>query len=835
VVSSALGKSSWRFMMRHRWQTSLSFLAIALGVAIVVAVDLANQSASKAFKLSLENVTGSITHRVLSNTQHIDERLFVRLRRELGIASSAPKIQAKIKIQQESFTLLGIDALSEFSIQRQTVALEKNALPKLLQTTNGVIMSRDAATRLGLKVGESFPVDYQRSPLTLSLSSSANPQTSVSSDNLIVTDIAIAQHLLDRRGELDHIDLKLSDLQARELAAWLPPAYRLIDAQARNTGLLAMSKAFHTNLTAMSLLALLIGALLIYNTMTFSALQRQSVIGTYRALGVTRRELIALLLSEAMVLALFASLVGVLLGYVLSQYLVQLVTRTINDLYFSLTVSQFILSPLSLLKGLLVGLLTSAVATLLPALHASRTPPITLQRRSKTEALWQQRYRGLAVVGALTVAAGYGSSLLPSHSLVGGFISIAMIALGFCLLVPVCLQQSCRFLAWGLAPILSVQGRLAIRDIAAGISRTGVAVAALSVAMATVLGVSIMISSFRYSVEQWLEQSLRGDLYISVQDSRESGSDGIPGSLITQLAKLEGIDRVAELSSFRSETDFGRLRTASLSADAAALATLIDPLPDSQERYTQGEGIFISEPLAYHQQLSVGDQITLYTENGSLPFAILGIFRDYSSSRGVISLPPAILKNQWPSIKPKALIAYLKPGADQQRIIQKLRTLLKTYSGHQQLVSNTEIRNTSLAIFDQTFAITHVLRFLVLIVAFIGLISALLALQLEKARQHAVLRATGMSLGQLGRAIIFQSSLLGLFAALISMPLGWLLSDRLIHVINRRAFGWSMEAQIPVEVIPQTLFLALLAALLACIYPIIKQRQQTIATSLREE
>ena len=821
--------------MRHRWQTSLSFLAIALGVAIVVAVDLANQSASKAFKLSLQNITGSITHRVVSNTQHIDERLFVRLRRELGIASSAPKIQAKIKIQQESFTLLGIDAVSEFSIQRQTVALEKNALLRLLQTTNGVIMSGHAATRLGLKTGQSFSANYQRSPLTLNLSSTINPQTSVRSDNLIVTDIAIAQHLLDRRGELDHIDLKLSDLQARELADWLPPAYRLIDAQARNTGLLAMSKAFHTNLTAMSLLALLIGGLLIYNTMTFSALQRQSVIGTYRALGVTRRELITLLLSEAMVLALFASLVGILLGYALSQYLVQLVLRTINDLYFSLSVSQFMLSPLSLLKGLLVGLLTSGVATLLPALHASRTPPITLQRRSNTETLWQQRYRWLAVVGTLTVATGYSSSLLPGRSLVGGFIFIAMIALGFCLLVPSCLRQCCRLLAWGLAPLLTVQGRLAIRDIAAGISRTGVAVAALSVAMATVLGVSIMISSFRYSVEQWLEQSLRGDLYISVQNTSENGRDGIPESLIAQLGKLEGIDQVAELSSFRCETDFGRLRTVSLSAGAAALATLIDPLPDSQERYAQGEGIFVSEPLAYHQQLSVGDQITLYTENGSVPFAILGIFRDYSSSRGVISLPPAILENHWPSIKPKALIAYLKPEADQQPIIQKLRALLKTYSGHHQLVSNTEIRNTSLAIFDQTFAITHVLRFLVFIVAFIGLISALLALQLEKARQHAVLRATGMSLGQLGRSIVFQSSLLGLFAALMAMPLGWLLSDRLIHVINRRAFGWSMEQQIPLEVIPQTLFLALLAALLACIYPVIKLRQQTIATSLREE
>lgn len=835
MVSPTLLKSSLRFMLRHRWQTSLSFLAIALGVAIVVAVDLANQSASKAFQLSLNHITGSITHRIVSNSRSIDEQLFVRLRRELGIASSAPKIQAKIKIQQESFTLLGIDVISERAIRRQALPLDKTTLPKLLQTTNGVILPRHTATRLGLEIGESFTADYQQKSLTLNLISAIEPGTKISYDSMIVTDIAIAQHLLQRRGELDQIDLNLSDQQAREIVDWLPPQYRLIDAQARNMGLLAMTKAFHTNLTAMSLLALLVGALLIYNTMNFSALQRQTVIGTYRALGVTRRELMTLLLSEALILALLASTAGILLGYLLSQYLVQLVTRTIDDLYFSLTVSQFILSPWSLLKGLLLGLLTSGIATLLPAFQASRTPPITLQRRSNTEALWQQRYRTLSRVGALTLAAGYCSSLLPSHSLAGGFFSIAMIALGFCLLVPTCLSQCSQLLARGLAPRLSIQGRMAIRDITAGISRTGVAVAALSVAMATVLGVSIMISSFRHSVEQWLDQYLSGDLYISIGDTRQNTSDIIPGTLITQLGNLEGVHQVAELSNFRCETDFGRLRTISLSPTPSPNVPLIDQQSDSHQRYAQGQGVMISEPLAYHQQLSVDDKIKLYTEKGPESFIILGVFRDYSSSRGVISLPPSIQKEYWPSIKPRALVVYLNPNSDQDLQIQKIRSLLKAYAGHYQIVSNTEIRNTSLAIFDQTFAITHVLRLLVLIVAFTGLISALLALQLEKARQHAVLRATGMSLGQLGRSIILQSSMLGMFAALFAMPLGWLLSDRLIHVINRRAFGWSMEQQIPLEVIPQTLFLALVAALLACLYPIINLRRQAIATSLREE
>ncbi len=133
--------------------------------------------------------------------------------------------------------------------------------------------------------------------------------------------------------------------------------------------------------------------------------------------------------------------------------------------------------------------------------------------------------------------------------------------------------------------------------------------------------------------------------------------------------------------------------------------------------------------------------------------------------------------------------------------------------------SNREIRELSLEIFDRTFAITHVLRLLTIGVAFIGIISALMAIQLEQRRDHAVLRATGVTPGQLFALVLMQTGLMGLIAGLLALPIGWLMSEMLIHVINLRAFGWSMESLFPLPVLGEAMLLSLTAALLAGLYP----------------
>ena len=837
MVSPCLWKSSLRFMWLHRWQTGLNFLAIALGVAMIIAVDLANESAAKAFDLTLNSVSGQISHQIVPNNTAIDEQLFVQLRIQQAINRSAPRVQASIKIGTESFTLLGLDPISEMSLRRHSQAFATMDYSDLLQRSNGLIMLKQTADRLGLKRGSAFNIHYRGQSLPVTLSAVLDSDSAAALEGIVFTDIAIAQHLLGRAGQLDSIDLQLSPAQAVMIGNWLPEAYRLVEASARNQALLAMSSAFTTNLSAMSLLALLVSALLIYNSMRFCALRRQMILGTYRALGVTQAELLQLLIVETLALACAASIAGTVLGVFLSQYLLQFVSQTINDLYFTLTVKHFLLSPVSIAKGIALGISVSLMATVVPTIAASRVPAITLQRRSTTETQALQRFDRLALIGLIGLLLAYLYSLLPGHSLIGGFIALAIMVTGYCLIVPAALSRGCQLLDQLLFQRLSITARLAIRGISAGISRTGIAVAALTIALATVIGVTIMIGSFRHSVEVWLVQSLRGDFFISIQgSSRQNQGTGIPESLVMQLRNLDGAGHVTSLRAFRSETDSGRLRTINITPFRAEKhAKMLEQVDNANARYAAGLGIFISEPLAYHRQLAAGDKLQLYTRHGPRAFTVLGIFRDYSSSRGVIRVPTQILNDNWNSIAINGVFIEAESLTSHEKLLAAIRKILAGHQAHYRLSSNRAIRDNTMAIFDRTFAITHVLRLLVLIVAFTGLLSALLALQLEKGREYAILRATGMIRRQIGLLILLQTTLLALFSALLALPLGLLLADRLIHVINRRAFGWSMEQIVPFEIIPQSLLLAISAALLAAIYPIWNLQKKSIAASLREE
>jgi putative ABC transport system permease protein len=171
-------------------------------------------------------------------------------------------------------------------------------------------------------------------------------------EGLAIADIATAQEIAGRIGTIDRIDLVLAPEDASVLAEALPPGLRLVASAQRSETLRQMTRAFHTNLTAMSLLAMLVGGFIIYNTMTFAVLQRRSLLGSLRTLGCTRAQLFELVLSEAMLFALAGALLGLALGILTGWGLVQLVTRTINDIYFTLTVRELFITPLSVVKGI---------------------------------------------------------------------------------------------------------------------------------------------------------------------------------------------------------------------------------------------------------------------------------------------------------------------------------------------------------------------------------------------------------------------------------------------------------------------------------------------------
>lgn len=366
--------------------------------------------------------------------------------------------------------------------------------------------------------------------------------------------------------------------------------------------------------------------------------------------------------------------------------------------------------------------------------------------------------------------------------------------------------------------------RMAVRGVRSSLSRTSLAIIALSVAVAATIGVSIMIGSFRASVADWLEATLSSDLYVSAVAGNESRVDGtLERFWLDEVIDLPELTSYSTGRSLRMSVE-GRPFPALVLQPGEHSARGFDYMGGDPEAiwqaFSQGRGVLVSEPMAYHRSLQVGDDIEISTPHaGDRRFRVIGIYRDYSSGQGMLVMPRALYEPFWDDQAISSIgMVFDSPSAlaaAKQRLLP-----LTAGSGDAVVVrSNLDIREHSLAVFDRTFAITQVLRILVIIVAFVGVFSALMALFLERGREFAILRATGLTPPQVSRLIGMQSLLIGVMAGLLALPLGWALSDILIEVINRRSFGWSMQRQFFWSIPMEAMVLSIVAAMLASWWP----------------
>src|SRR5438132_361451 len=445
-MTRALARLAVRQLRTHPWQLGLAILGIALGVAVAVSIDLANGSALRAFGLATEAVSGRATHQILGGPSGLPDDLYRQLRVDIGVRRAAPIVDGDVALlglggdvadrAGRSFHLLGIDPFVDHDFRpylssgdgresRVRDALSRAA--DLVGRGGTALIAASTARELGIEIGRDLVIEVSGQPRTLTivgLLQPADPASARALDGLLVTDIATAQEMLGAVGRLTRIDLIVGDdapgraLLARMTNA-LPAGADMVAAGAGAGATARMILAFQWNLAALSLLALVVGMFLIYQTMTFSVVQRRPLIGSLRALGVTRAEIFALVMSEALVIGVVGTVLGVGLGFGMAQGLLRLVTRTINDLYFVLSVREVILDPLTLAKSVLLGIGATALAALPPALEATAAPPRIVMSRASLESSARRRARRAGWLGLVARAAGAVILAVPGSIVVG--------------------------------------------------------------------------------------------------------------------------------------------------------------------------------------------------------------------------------------------------------------------------------------------------------------------------------------------------------------------------------------------------------------------------------
>ncbi len=889
MAKRTLIRIGWRYLIRHPWQSILMVLGISLGVAVVVAVDLANASASRAFDLSTATVAGKATHQITGGPSGLEETVYTRLRRSGLISAAAPIISQYISspvLGDVPLQLLGVDPFAEAPFRdflgggigtntsrppAGSFSTPVGELTTFLTQPDAILLPADLANRYGIGPCPTQRVNPEASEMgchldleiggfTQTVFVAGLLETSPNTDrinrraleSILLTDISTAQELTGKLGKLDWIDLILPendplgglasselDLSIQAIETILPQDARLRPVEARTGTVEQMTSAFRINLTALSLLALVVGMFLIYNTMTFSVVQRRPLFGTLRCLGVTRREVFGLVIIEALVVGVLGSVIGLGLGIFLGQGAVRMVTQTINDLFFVVSVQGVQILPASLVKGSLLGILATLLTAAPPAWEAASVPPRAALSRSGLETKARRAIRVAALVGIGLLAAGLLALLIPTRSLLVSFSGTFATIVGFALLVPIATGTLMRWATPLLGWIWGALGRMAPRDVTSSLSRTSIAVMALMVAVSVTIGVSLMVSSFRHTVVIWLAQSLQGDIYISAPSlNANQPSADLDLGVIEAVRNWPGIARADVLRAVQVDSPGGFAQVAATDNFSVAQERIFlsSDLPAEQMWQAMLAGaVLISEPYANRTDLARQQgSISLFTDQGLKEFPVIGIYYDYASTQGTILMALPVYRANWQDQELTAIALRLEPGQNPETVAKELQSAL---SPIQKLLvrPNQALREEVLVVFDRTFAITGALQLLATIVAFIGVLSALLSLELERQRELGILRAVGLTVRQLWGLIMLETGLMGSVAGLLSMPTGYALALILVYIINRRSFGWTLQMQINWEPFLQALAVAVVAALLAGIYPAQRMGAMLTSEALRSE
>ena len=856
---SLITKTGFSYWKKNPSQFFLALLGIMLGVGVVTAIDLTNTSALKSFQHSIKTVSGKTTHRLISASGSIPEDEYFFLRSQLGIQNSAPVIEGYIKTIGENsrpFRVLGVDPLAERPFRKflqQT--LNPGVIKSLLTEPNTILISAEGALELNARLGSEISVLVGTRKTILKVAGIFNTVNDFSAlvlRNLMIMDISTAQDLFAMHGKLSRVDLIFNDTELEKLRnneSWtrIPKNSSFQSVSDSISAGYKLTRAFRVNLMALSLLTLVVGMFLIYNTVTFSVVQRFDLLGRMRVIGMTRSEVFNWILMEALIIGFLGTLLGLVMGLMLAGSLLDHVTQTMNDLYFVQTVNSVQFSAITLIKSIVLGMGATLLAAYLPAREASSVKPALILKKSIIEENQKIRFMNLGGIGIIGIFSGFAIITWGSIGLWVSYSGVFMLIIGSAMMVPFLTLVISRFLKPLSGKIFGVFGVMTVRGVESQLSRTGLAIAALTIAIAATISLDLMVSSFRTAVSSWLQSQLKADIYLStpILPSNQN-SNFIEDLLVKKYSSLPEVDFASYYRRFQTGSNGNRINVhgVNISPQGEREFKFKEKISNFDwnnfKNYSQ---VIISEPLANRRNLKSGDDLVLETLEGSQTFKVVGIFHDYAVEQGFVLLSRQNLLRFWNDKKVNSMALYLKSGTNVRDFAEKIETELMDTAGNSSFKFemplnvryNQELRQSSMAIFDRTFAITSILKLLLGGVAIIGIFSSLMSVQLERTYELAVLRAIGMTPSEIIIMVFGQCSLMGFLAGIFAIPTGILLAKVLIQVINLRSFGWSFPLLIETHIFYNSLIVSIFAALAAGIYPVLKILAISPALALKGE
>ncbi len=834
MLWALLRELSWREWRLHPWRHGVGVLAVALGVALAFSVHLINESALSEFSSAVRSATGQ-TDGALRCPNLCEDTVWDALATQEAVLSASPILEIDTYAidrqgRRVAIKLLGLDALSIAAIAPELlpnptsadesgqrlaalaadrVFLNPAALKALAMDSEGLVQLQAGLELRELRLGGT---------------------TAAGGSPLAVMDIAAAQENFAAPGQLSRVELRLAPgesitalHQAWRAQDWWPAGARIQAPDEGSQRVSAASRAYRVNLTVLALVALFVGAFLVFSVQALSVSQRTPTLALLGVLGLSPRQRLALVVSESLAMGILGSLLGLVLGTTAAWLALRWLSGDLGGGYFPGIAPSLQFSPSAALAFGALGVAAALFGGWAPARQAQ-----SLAAAQALKGLGGAGSAGLpAWIGPALVAAGAALAFAPAvRGLpVWAYASVALLLLGGIACVPPlvgALLGAARPDDHALA-VLAV-GRARYERQAATVAVAGV-VASLSLAVA----LTVMVASFRSGVDSWLQQVLPADLYArTATTSAASDAAYLPAEFIDAASRLDGVARIDGARLRPVTLEAGRptvtlvaralTRPGQSGADPAQQLPMVgQALPASQARKAGLAGAYVTEAMEMLYGAKPGSVLELPLAGLAAPplgrqddgkpssasgqptvvrLMVLGVWRDYARQFGAVAMDLGQYQALTGDTRINDLAIWLEPGADAATVQQALQALAPN-PGLVEFAAPAEIRSVSMRIFDRSFAVTYYLQALAIGIGLFGIAASFSAQVLARRREFGLLTHLGLSRGQIVTIVAGEGAAWTAGGALAGVLLGLAVSAVLVHVVNPQSFHWTMELIVP--------------------------------------
>jgi len=831
-----------RFTLRH-WRTAprstaLQILILALGIAVFFSIRLANRAAVGSF----QNFTGLLSQTsdwtISAPAGELPVTVLDELRDALGddpveilpivetTAAAADGEKQEHIGSRRTYQMLGLDLVAVQNLastpdagrnwfdQHATNDSSGNRFWQLLRQDNAVFISPTMAGKSHLNVGDHLPIVIDENVINLEIAGliPASPDRPQPPENLLIMDLPALQQLAHRAGRLDRVEFIVPESPRADahraalhdqLIALAKDRWQVLSPEDRRASAAVMTRAFRMNLTILSLIGLLVGLYLIFQSLDGAVVRRREEIGVLRSLGITEKIIRRAWLLEAALLGLVSGVLGALLGWGGAQFAVRFVGRTVNAIYYATTVQYAQLDLTEFFLALALAVAASLVAGWWPARQAAKIPPAQILSR---HAASQER-------PSIVQSAGFALLLLAASSLLiflpplrfsgalrfplGGYAA----ALGLIVSGGILCSHLLRRLAQGLrfTGQYSIAAKIATSHLAQTSSRHRLAVSGLLCAVTMAAGMLILVASFDTTMRGWIDNTFQADLYIRSTGAQNASTQNRISPATWQAVITNA--GIADVNVFQSAAiQIGDISTVLGGADMGFMRrhpnlTWRQP-PLDEKIYDPAENVrlgLISESFSDRFRVRRGDSITIPTPVGAQHLTIAGVFSDYGNERGALIVERRHFAAWFGDELVTSLVVFTRPEVTPESVQDDLSSKFPGLS----IVTNRYLRSEILRVFHQTFSVTYALELIGIIVAVIGLGMTLSSILLDRRGELTTLRALGWRRCEMALATAVEGALLSVCGVAggmaVSLGLGWIL----IYIINKQSFGWTLQFAIP--------------------------------------